>query len=213
MDRSPYAVWVRRVAAGEFAGFLVPSAVGVGTVLLGVPQLTQSALLVLAGAVEGLVLGLAQASVLAPRLPGLVARRWVGATVAGATVAWVLGMLPSTLGERLLDVPLVVLVPVGAVLAVALLLSIGVAQYAVLRPLVARPHRWVVVNAVAWLAGLGAVFAVMAVAPDGAAWAGVAAVLGGAAMATTMALVTGREVVRLLAPALPAGRADYAPPT
>lgn len=195
-DRSTYAVWVRWVALGEFTGFLLPSAVGVATVLGGVPQLAQSALLVLAGAGEGAVLGAAQAHVLVPRWPGLGRRRWVGATAAGAAVAWTIGMLPATLGERLTGVPLVVLVPVAGLLGVALLLSIGLAQYAVLRHLVPSPHRWVGVTALAWLVGLAAVFAVMGSVPSGTAWTVAGSVAGGLVMATAMALVTGREVVR-----------------
>jgi hypothetical protein len=64
----------------------------------------------LAGAVEGAVLGTAQADCLYGwgMLP--VRHRWIAATCVGAAVAWSLGMLPSTLGGLNWTVGTVVLV-------------------------------------------------------------------------------------------------------
>lgn len=53
--------------------------------------------MVAAGAVEGAVLGTAQALVLRSYLPALELRAWVGRTALGAVIAWAIGMTPNTL--------------------------------------------------------------------------------------------------------------------
>lgn len=86
-------VWLAWVTVGETLGFLVPILTHL-TASLFVPDFIFP-LLVGAGAVEGAVLGWAQAHVLRPRLPDLSGRRWIILTSLGAAAAWVIGMLPS----------------------------------------------------------------------------------------------------------------------
>ncbi len=106
--------------------------------------------MVLAGLGEGAVLIFLQATVLTSNNSGLSKR--IRATLIGAGSAWVIGMAPSTLGKDLASVALRVLIPSAALLGVVLLLTIGVAQYVVLRHHAARAHTWIWANAVAWLA-------------------------------------------------------------
>ena len=53
--------------------------------------------MILLGTLEGVLVGIAQRWALHHQLPGISAGSWVGATALGAFVAWVLGMIPSTL--------------------------------------------------------------------------------------------------------------------
>jgi hypothetical protein len=193
--------WVSRTTLGEAAGFLFPVLV----VLSGADDLSTGprlALLLLAGAGEGAVLGWAQSSVLVSVLPELSRRDWIVRTALAAVVAWAIGMGPSSWAAGLVALPtaaiLVLAVPAGAVL----LCSIGVAQWTVLRRHVAGATWWIVWMAAAWIVALG-VFAV-ATTPlwqpgQGAATVGLIGVLGGVLMAVAMAVVTGAGLRRLLA--------------
>jgi hypothetical protein len=103
--------WVLANAAGEAVGLGAASLIGVALAwtverTLGAdPEQSQRAfaglammaVLVFAGTFEGTVVGVAQALVLRRWLKSLRWKRWVLATAAGALVAWILGMLPSTL--------------------------------------------------------------------------------------------------------------------
>ncbi|MGZ4438398.1 MAG: hypothetical protein ACXVW6_12205 [Nocardioidaceae bacterium] len=193
-----YGRWLVLVTAGELAGFCVPAAVGAATT--AAPAAVTLVLMVAAGSVEGAVLGTAQARVLTLVVPGLDPGRWVRATAAGAAVAWLLGMLPSTAYPLWRDWPVAPSLAVGTVLGTALLLSIGVAQATVLRRYVAGAASWVGWTALAWLAGLGVLLSVAMPLwqPDqGVVLIAAIGVLGGFAMALAMAAVTGVAVLRV----------------
>src|SRR5215207_8713603 len=72
--------WVGVTTAGEVAGFTAPALAGAVTTTAEVSGLAQAAVLVLAGAAEGGLLGWAQGLVLRRVLPGLDSRSWVRAT-------------------------------------------------------------------------------------------------------------------------------------
>lgn len=186
--RLPLGRWVGVVTAAEFAGFLAPAVVGALTARAA-PDVAVPALLV-AGALQGAALGLGQAAVLRSAVPGLPRLRWVGATAAGAAVAYLLGLLPSLLSPW-------ALAGLGA-----LPLTIGFLQWLVLRRLVARSSSWIAVTAMAWTAGLAAFLALatplwhegQAVAESVLVGAG-----AGLVMAAVVALITGlglREILR-----------------
>jgi hypothetical protein len=202
-----YRRWVVATTCGELGGFTIPAIAGATATSAGVGQRASMALLVLAGAGEGIVLGWAQSRMLRRELPGFGTGDWIGATAAGAAVAWSIGMLPSTFGRQLLELWPSLLAALGILAGVVLLASIGVAQWMVLRRHVTRSGVWVVANALAWIAGLAVVFAVIGVAP-GSSPVLIAAfgVAGGLAMGLTVALVTGLFLVRLLDRAKPASR-------
>jgi hypothetical protein len=191
--------WVRTVTAAEFAGFAVPASVGAITAERS-PWVTVPALLA-AGAVEGSLLGLGQAIVLRRVRPGLPAGRWVAATAVAAVLAYAIGLAPSTLAGAVGGWPVWVLVAAGTVLGVALLATIGTAQWFVLRHHVARAGRWVVATGVAWLVGL-AVFLgfTMPLWQPGQPLALTVAIglAGGLLMAATSSAVTGLALLRLL---------------
>jgi hypothetical protein len=168
---------------------------------LDAPPAALYATLVCAGACEGAVLASAQWIVLKDALPALSAQRWIAATAAAAALAWSLGMLPSTLGDRLEAVPLIVLAPVFAAGGIVLLLSIGGAQSLVLRAHVTRAWRWAGANALAWCAGLLVSVSFMSIllTENTTLAAGIAiGAIAGVLMGASVAVVTGWFLVRIL---------------
>lgn len=92
--------WIAANSSAELVGLGTVAALGYGIVVsLGEPQgafaIVFAAILTALGALEGVVVGIAQAWLLKQRLGQL--KGWVQATVIGAAFAWLLGMIPSTL--------------------------------------------------------------------------------------------------------------------
>jgi hypothetical protein len=193
------------MTAGELVGFTAPALAGTAGYALGVPDPLMLPPMVAAGAVEGVALAFAQSLVLRRELPGFRTRAWVVATAAAAAFAWTLGMMPSSLGNYAEEHP-GLLIAAAAVLGPVLLNSIGVAQWLVLRRHVRHAPWWIVANAGAWLVGIAAVFAAMALVQEGdPAWRiGLMGVVGGVCMGAIVASVTGFALVRLLRNKLPA---------
>ncbi|GAB3603209.1 hypothetical protein [Microbacterium aureliae] len=189
--------WILVVAAAETLGFAVPATIGV----LGQDRPWLVPALLAAGALEGAVLGAAQASVLHPVLPALSRARWIVLTAVAAVVAYALGMLPSSTSEWWTTWPpalqVLALGPVG----IALLLSIGAAQWLELRRRIRRAGWWIAGTALSWLAGLGVFFAVATpLWHEGqvVGWTIAIGLVAGLLMAAAMAAVTGVTMLRLL---------------
>ncbi|QQQ80633.1 hypothetical protein IOD16_18370 [Saccharothrix sp. 6-C] len=191
--------WFPLVTLAEFLGFAVPAGVGALTADRAA-ALVVPALLV-AGAVEGAVLGWGQAAVLRRALPGVSRPRWVAATSGAAVVAYLVGLAPSTWAAGMTTWRPLPTILVALVLGGVLLCSIGTAQWLVLRGHVPRAGRWIATTAVAWLLGL-AVFLgfTMPLWQPGQALAVTVLVglVGGLLMAATTAAVTGYALQRLL---------------
>lgn len=188
-----WTTWFVWVTAGEFAGFLAPAVAG---------ALTSSALLlVLAGVVEGAVLGAAQCLVLRRAIPGISAPHWIGVTATAAGFAWAVALLLVQFSEPLGTLPLPLLLSIAAFVGMSVLLSMGVGQWLVLHHHIPRASRWVWANAVAWCAGLlvfTAVTTPLWQPGQPAVTVALIGALGGLLMAATMAAVTGAALVRLL---------------
>ena len=209
--------WVLANALGEFVGLggvallaaaLVPPLQRAlpGTVAA---RLATALLMMALGALEGWVVGSAQARALAP---GPIDRSaWVRATVLGAVLAWAVGMVPSTVlalrhvpGGAAPGGP-----PPGLRLALAAGLGLvagpilAAVQVRVLRPHVSRPAGWwLVACALGWALGMPCVFAAvhLLVRNGVRPWSlvGAAVALGGAG--ALVGLVEGLFLVRLLGP-------------
>jgi hypothetical protein len=212
--------WVGANAWAEVVGLGISGAAAVlvlpradGTALRAVGG---AALVVLvAGVAEGGSVGWAQHRVLRRPRPGLELRRWVGATVIGALLAWALGMVPSTLvatadagGTEMeeLDPPLLLQLGFAVVLGLVAGPILGGAQALVLRDHAPRAWRWLPANAAAWAVGMPLVFLVAGGVPP--SWSPVAIV---AVAALTLAIVGGlvgaihgAMLVRMLAEPHPA---------
>jgi hypothetical protein len=212
--------WVGANALAEMIGLGVAGMVGIG-VFVNQPITPAQALLtaapaVLAGAVEGLVVGWAQWSVLRDPLPGVRARSWIGATVLGAFIAWCLGMLPSSImsltsqptaaqsGTSPFEGPLVypLAMGMGAILGIVL----GLPQWVVLRRWTPRGWRWIAANSAAWALGMPIIFLVAGGLPPSLPVAAIVLL-----MLATLALagavvgaVHGAVLVRMLGEAVPA---------
>jgi len=164
--------WVAANALGELVGlggvflcgFALIAAVGeprgAATILLF------AGVTIALGAFEGAVVGYAQWRVLRDLLPALGAAAWTGATVLGAVVAWLLGMIPSTvasLGESAGGPP-----PAEPPAAVVMLLAVGMgavgglvlsfAQWRVLRRHGPGALGWLAANAAAWAVAMPWIF-------------------------------------------------------
>jgi hypothetical protein len=192
------ANWVGRVSLGESLGFLAPALAQLLAAALW-PTATLP-LLVLAGFVEGAVLGWFEVHVLRSRLPGVSIRRWVLFTGAAAAGAWTLGLLPSA-GSAWQEWPAAAQIAAGITVGLVLLASIGFAQWIELRHHIPRAWRWIAGSAAAWAAALGVFMAVATPLwqPGQDLW--LSALIGiwaAVLMAVTMAVVTGLVMVRLL---------------
>jgi hypothetical protein len=189
--------WIVVVTLAEAVGFVAPALVGV----LAAQSPAFVPLLLVAGAVEGAVLGGAQALVLRRRLPALRRRAWVLLTVAGALVAYGAGLLPSMLEPiwTQWSAPAQAGLLMGSVAVI--LLSIGTAQWIELRRHVTRAAWWIAGTAGAWLVALALFLAIATPLWQEGQDAAIAVLIGvaaGAVMAAAMAAVTGLTLEVLL---------------
>ena len=182
--------WLFWVSLGETVGFLVP--VLAQLAFAGSPVVAPA--LILAGAVEGTVLGWTQATVLRSRVTALNRRRWVGATAIAGAGAWFIGLLPAEWAEVWQRWPATAQFAAGILLATVLLCALGFAQWFELRRHLRGAGWWILGSAAAWGAGLAVFFAVATPlwAPGQAvALVLLVGVLAGVLMAVSMALVSG----------------------
>jgi len=140
-------------------------------------------------------------------------RAWVSVTAAAAGIAWVLGLLPSSITNIETYPPLMV-ASVGLVLGCIFLLLMGGAQWLVRRHYVTRARWWIAVNAVAW--PLGVVVSILGISliPDHAALAIMilVGILSGLAMGMVVGALTGVALAWLLADRSPQQRVVSAQP-
>lgn len=200
-DRPPGLLqrWVRWTVVGEMLGFIAPALLGM--VSAGWASGRAIPTMVAAGAVEGLMLGMAQAHALAPSLPGLRTGRFAVGTALAAALAYLLGMLPSALGSGLVEGPRALVVLACLLGGIVLLGSIGTAQWLELRRHVDKAWSWIATTSAAWLLGLVAFLLIaMPLWQPGQGPAVVVAIglVAAGAMATTVAVVTGLGLRRLL---------------
>jgi hypothetical protein len=184
--------WILRVTIAETLGFGVAASVAAVVAVSGLDGAPGYLLVVAGGAVEGAMLGAGQWLGMPGSRPSAPA--WVGATAAGAAVAWAIGMLPSTVG---FDPSAPAAAPVFVAGAVLLLASIPVAQWLVLRR--RRALHWIPVTMAAWAV---AVLWTLAPSPlvderSPLALVVVLYVAAGLLMAVTVAAATAVTAVRL----------------
>jgi hypothetical protein len=130
---------------------------------------------VLGTVLEGVLVGWAQGRVIHRYVQDISVRRWTVATAVGAGVAWLLGVVPSTIMNFARAAPGSSAVPIepsafaqyglaivmGAVLGVIL----AVPQMLVLRRVSRQPVGWLGANALAWAVGMPLIFAGMETLP------------------------------------------------
>jgi hypothetical protein len=201
--QSSYKLWSQWVVAttiGELVGFAVPITTGIVAWKIGLPDIAIAIIVTLVGSFEGAALGYAQWLVLRQYLPQVARRDWMRATALAAVVGYAIGVLPSTIGSNLAQINLAILIVAGGVLGIIFLVSIGFAQWLVLRQVVQHAGQWIVANAIAWPLGVAVPFIGMALVPDGAptaVWIATG-IVSGILMGVVVGAVTGSVLVWIL---------------
>jgi hypothetical protein len=191
--------WTLAVGLGELIGFGVLAVALPLLLAFSMPESILPLAAISFGAVEGAAVGTAQWLVLRRYLPDLTRRAWVLATALAAMWAYALAMIPFQLADPNTLDPIVMVVG-GLTLGVLFLLSMGGAQWLVLRRHVPNSGWWVLANAIAWPLGVAAPVVTIALVPDPAPLAATiaAGILGGLLMGIVVGGLTGIVLVRLL---------------
>jgi hypothetical protein len=181
--------WVGCTVAGQVAGFTVAAALAATQ---DVARMSEYALVLGAGALEGALVGRGQAIAMTRlQLPSGILRLWPVATAIAAVVAWSIGLIPNSVHR--IALPAGVAWPLAAIFALGLLLAIPAVQFLLLRTVLPTASRWIRFNAVAWLLGITWTFvpsSLIATHTPVVSQIGIYAIAGGL-MATTVAMVTG----------------------
>jgi hypothetical protein len=191
---SPRHRWTVLVTLGEAAGFAVPALVGVAAVALDLDPAFRGAVLVLAGAVEGLVCGAGQAY--AFPLP-LRRARFAALTSVAAAAVWALAFGIVAIAHA--GAPQAAVIATAVIVAPIGLVLMGAAQWLELRQHAFRAHRWIAWSALAWAVALPASFLPMPLVDEStpASESLVLWIAAGLAMAYVMALLTWQGARRL----------------
>lgn len=187
--------WVIWVTLGLALGFIFPSVATLWAVADGRDATGQFMFAVIGGAVQGGILGFAQAFALRKTAAALPMRRWIGITASGALIAWVVGMIPGTYLklEATTTASIIVLVAFAFVAIVVMPL----AQWLILRGTklgkIGRVWRWIPVTALAWTAGIGWLLLAAPLVQDGTDLVHLISLytVAGVLMVMTIAFITG----------------------
>lgn len=190
MRRPGFTYWLSALALAEAAGIAV-----VATTYAAIDRgqiNTDAAAVLLAGGIEGICLGGAQAIGL--RRLGVRAVPWVALTVLGAVTGYGLSLLGQTGGggaETAFDPPLWLMALAGAGIGLAMGAVMGLIQSPALPRVILRRH-WVGANVVGWVPAMAVIMLGAGLA--GRSWplAGVAALgaVSGAVAGACVALAT-----------------------
>ena len=188
------------MAAGELARFAVPAITLPILVALGWSDAMLAPLTLLAGACEGLAVGLAQALVLERVLPNLSVRAWTVVTAAGAVIAYALAAIWNLMLDATNGVFTAGVIVVGIFVGLGFMLTMGTAQWLVLRLHLPRAGWWIPANALAWPAGVALPFITLGLVPDGSPliFNIIAGIVGGVLMGFVVGALTGGALVLLL---------------
>ena len=148
--------WVIWVSLGTALGFILPSIATLVSVADGRDATGQFVLAVIGGALQGAILGFAQAFALRRTVAALPMLGWILVTTVGAILAWSFGMIPGSFLALASGTPLgIAELIVFGLLAV---LVLPTAQWFILRGTklgkIGRVWRWIPITAVAWIAGI-----------------------------------------------------------
>lgn len=173
-DKKLWLKWTIYCAFGELIGIGIASLVAFGAnTIIGEPQNLQMKFLVLlcmliAGFLEGLLLGFFQWKALKDKLPSIPKKEWIFYTVLVAVIGWFLGMLPSLFfipanslnnNEQPInfDNPLIFAVlSVGTGLLLGAIF--GLFQWFALKKYVIKSYQWIIANSLGWGIGLGWIY-------------------------------------------------------
>jgi hypothetical protein len=159
------ARWTGLCAAGEGIGITAAATAGrvsqelTGEAPSGPRLLAALSIVVAAGLIEGLAVGIVQASGLAAWLPGRLRTRWMLVTVAIAGLGWAGASASAMLGADTGPEPTKAVMVGGAVgLGAGMGAVLGAAQAWVLRHQVPHPWRWITASALGWAVAMPIIF-------------------------------------------------------
>jgi len=199
-------------AAGEFLGIGIAALIAwLAFQLIGEPQtlsekLLTLALMIIAGALEGLILGYMQWRVLRKAVHALPARQWISVTTIVAMLAWSMGMLPSLFYSDINE-PLNSPYEQTRMMLLAVLISglflgalFGLFQFIVLRNYLNQALSWIFANSLAWAIAIGWIFLSASLPSENTSvWTIVLLGIGGGMLAgLTMGWITGYFLCRIL---------------
>lgn len=214
VPRSFYRRWIIANGLAELVGlggtFAIGRAVAVWLgdgVDVSAHLATISVAVLVGAAFEGAVVGYGQAAAVVAAKRDFPKAAWVRATVLGAALAWLVGMLVGALassggqGTASGAEPSRGIMLAGAA-AIGLLVGplLAVAQWHVLRRIGVGARRWIGANALAWAAGMPVIFFGMSTLPPAASWARCAATVAVASLAAGLLVgaIHGRTLKRIL---------------
>lgn len=143
--------WIAWVTLAETAAFALAAFAGIIATFTVPDRAVAYGIIVSAGAVGGTLIGLGQWTAFHRSEAQIPPGPWVGGTALGAALAWSIALLPSLAEFDWSDTQSVfLLIAVG----VALLLSIPLMQFFVLRRYRRGAGSWVLINLVAWGIGM-----------------------------------------------------------
>jgi len=160
---------------------------------------------------EGVLVGYAQGRVIKNRIPGLPLQNWVIATAIGACIAWILGMIPSTLASlnemgqtadpnppRIFEG--FIKYALAAIMGLVLGPILGTPQWVVLRRYFRSAGLWVPANALAWAVGMMIVFGGAGMTPVTASPLLIAALVCGTCLVAGLAVgaIHGLALIRIM---------------
>jgi hypothetical protein len=198
--------WFTIVAVGEFVGFAVPLIAGVvASQAFDIGGFALWGIVLAAGTVEGLILGVAQASALKHLAPSVNSTLWVVATVAGAAIAWGFMWLIPTYWDR--GEPAGIIAGISFLAIPVALLALTVPQAEVLNLAKVRlPYLWLAYGTLAWTVAVPLVFLGGLFVDDSSSTAAVLAAFGagGVLMALAYAAISGWAIAWMTAHTRPA---------
>jgi uncharacterized integral membrane protein len=167
--------WTIFCALGELLGIGIAGGIAfVVNTTIGEPETFLTKLLVLlvmllAGCIEGFLLGTFQWHVLQERFRKIPKREWVFYTVLVAVIGWFLGMLPSLFiisgntnsvqDTTTIDFEHPLLLALLSVASGLVLGAVfGLFQWFVLKKYVHKAYKWITANALGWGLGLGWIY-------------------------------------------------------
>lgn len=194
--------WVIWVTLGLALGFIVPSAASFTAVVDGRDATGQFVSTIIGGAVQGGILGFAQAFALRKTAAKLPMRRWIGITAIGALIAWIVGMIPGTYLKLDATTPAALIV----LLAFALFAVVAMpsAQFVILRGTklgkIGRVGRWIPITAVAWTVGIAWLLLAAPLVQDSADLMSLVGLytVAGLLLALTISFITGLGMLWML---------------
>ncbi len=204
--------WILHCAIGEMLGIAVAAVIAwfiwhwTSEHISLTSRLITLGGMIVAGGLEGAILGYMQWRILKKKLHALPARQWVAVTSIVAMLSWTIGMIPSFLMEEkaaqnvpFQENPLLALLAI-AVMVLVLGALFGLFQFLVLRLYMERALLWVLANSLGWMLAMVWIF-IAATLPDentAVAIVVVYGIAGGIFSGLTLGRITGLFLIPML---------------